>query len=246
MAYKNLTLNFKKAQFVETSKEPKEGFERNDWTMNDKSGTNYKKFYKNVKGVVTTIKEDKVNFNGREVNLLKVMLDESGSSDIISLAFELWGDYGMDSDAMNMLGALRGMEKGEEVTITPVARLYTNRKGVEKKAINIYINYVNKLNEEGKGLSTGFIPYDEVPKLESEEKRGRTVYNSDARDDFYYDILKDLSQKFVYEGNNSNENTSAPSQPTEDEGQGLPQVSPTDAFEPATNFKPEEHDDLPF
>lgn len=238
MGYINLSLDFKKAKFVEKSKEPKEGFERNDWTFHDRTGTNYRRFINSISGVVTNVREEKVDFGGRSNTFLKVFVKDNITGDTNVVSVDLWGKYGMESDAKTLLGGLRGMIVGEEVTITPKENLYTNKKGVEKKSLNVYINYKNIQNDDGKSSSTGYIPYDEVPKLDKVEKHGKVTWNSDKVDDFYYNILKSLETKFE---NNSTANTQ-----NNNSSNNVPTASPQDAFSTTLESKVDEHDDLPF
>ncbi len=236
MSYINLSLDFKTAKFVEKSKEPKEGFERNDWTFADKKGTNYRRFINSISGVVTGVKEEKVDFGGRSNIFLKVYVNNNITNDINVISVDLWGDYGIGSDAKVILGALRGMKVNEEVTITPKENLYKNKKGEDKKSLNVYINYNNIQREDGKNESTGYIPYSEVPKLEKVEKHGKVTWNSDKADEFYYTILKTLESKF--ESNNISDNSQGVSENT---SKALPKVEPLQAFSTI-----DEHDDLPF
>lgn len=237
MSYINLSLDFKRAKFVEKSKEPKDGFERNDWTFHDRTGTNYRRFINSISGVVTNVKEEKVDFGGRSNTFLKVFVKDNITGDTNVISVDLWGKYGMESDAKTLLGGLRGMIVGEEVTMTPKENLYTNKKGVEKKALNVYINYKNIRNDvDGKSSSTGYIPYNEIPRLEEVVKLGKTTWNSDKVDEFYYNILKSLETKF--------ENNSTTTQSITNSN--VPTTNPQDAFSTAVESKVDEHDDLPF
>ena len=58
---------------------------------------------------------------------------------------------------------------------------------------------------------------------------------------FYAQKIKEIQAKFQ---NNTTETASKPV--TEAPKNTAPTASPADAFEPATNFKEKEHDDLPF
>jgi len=128
------------------------------------------------------------------------------------------------------------MKVNEEVTITPKENLYKNKKGEDKKSLNVYINYNNIQREDGKNESTGYIPYSEVPKLEKVEKHGKVTWNSDKADDFYYTILKTLESKF--DVSNTSDNNQGVSEST---SQDLPKVEASEAFSTI-----DEHDDLPF
>ena len=237
MSYINLSLDFRRAKFVEKSKEPKDGFERNDWTFHDRTGTNYRRFINSISGVVTNIREEKVDFGGRSNTFLKVFVKDNITGDTNVISVDLWGKYGMESDAKTLLGGLKGMIVGEEVTITPKENLYTNKKGVEKKSLNVYINYKNIQNDDGKSSSTGYIPYDEIPRLEEVVKLGKTTWNSDKVDEFYYNILKSLETKFENNSTTVTQNTA---------NNNVPTANPQDAFSTTVESKVDEHDDLPF
>jgi hypothetical protein len=75
-----------------------------------------------------------------------------------------------------------------------------------------------------------------LPPTEQIKVQGKETTSRDKRLDFLY-------EEFVKHFTPS---TATPAQQTNTESPKIPTVSPSEAFEPATNYKEEEHDDLPF
>lgn len=231
MDYKNYSLSTGKGKLYLKSKTPQEGYEEVTY------GTDAKKtyhFYVNsIKGVPSYFESKEVQFDGRTLKFLELTLVDGEISNKLSLPLKNKGGY--TDEVKALLSALNGLELGEEVTLSPVKNKYTNKKGEEKEQLGIYINYVNRLGENGKGLSTGYIAFDAIPKPTSKIVAGDTTWDWSEQTEFYWGKLTEIENRFK----------STASQPKPE----VPKVvtkTAEQAFEAAPATKKEEFMDLPF
>ena len=101
----------------------------------------------------------------------------------------------------------------------------------------MYINYIERLGENGKGLSTGFINPNDVPKaIKDDDPDLGVTWDWKPVNRFYAQKIKEISEKFT-----TTQTTSTPKAETK-----LPPQSASQAFEPASTTKKEDFTDLPF
>lgn len=234
MAYINLKFSFGKGKFYESSKTPKEGFEEVIYGINKDQKT-YHKDYTSATGTLKAVNIRDVEFSGVKTKLLQVTL--GSGEDLIQIACPIYGKYGVDEFAKAMVSALYNAEFGEEVVITP-KKTVSNVGDKTYNNINVYVNYLNRKDENGRGLSTGFIAHTEIPKaVKNVTKLGKTTYDNTAVDEFWEDRLTEILDKSnAQQGSTQTSHSTAETPKTE----APKQAPPTN-----TEYQYEE-DDLPF
>jgi hypothetical protein len=237
MNYNNYSLSASKGKLYLKEKTPTEGYEEISYGTGGKK--TYHKYFSTIKGVPTYFESKEVQFDGKTLKFLELTLLDGEDSNKISVPLKNKGGYTDETKAI--ISALNGLELGEEVTFTPSASETVGKNGKTYKNLNIYVNYVNRLGENGKGLSTGYIDFKEIPSPVKEEVAGDTVWNWTPQTEFYWEKLKAIEERF--KNNTSKPSTPAPKAQAK---QPLPTMTASEAFETTTNFKEEEHDDLPF
>lgn len=239
MEYRNFSISAGKGKLYLKEKQPTEGYE--EVTYGTEGKKTYHKYFNSIKGVPSYLDSKEVQFDGRTLRFLELTLLDGDVSNKISVPLKNKGGY--TDEVKLLLSALDGLELGEEITLSTAKSSYKNKKGEDKEQLNIYINYVNRLGENGKGLSTGFIPYDQIPKPTSKVVAGDTTWDWTEQTEFYYAKLTNILAKFQnapkQEQNNSKPKAETPKN-------AVPTASPSEAFESATNYNEKEHDDLPF
>lgn len=223
--YNNYSISSAKGKLYLKEKQPTEGYEEVSYGTEGKK--TYHKYFNIVKGVPTTLEQKEVQFEGRTLKFLELTLVDGDNNNKISVPLK--NKNGYSDETKLILSSLNGLELGEEVTFSTAKSTYTNKKGEEKSQLNVYINYVNRLGENGKGLSTGFIPFSEIPKPTSKVVAGDTTWDWTDQIEFYYSKLTEILAKF------QNTSSSSPKPAT-----------PKEAFEPVTDTKTEDYSDLPF
>lgn len=230
MNYNNYSLSASKGKLYLKSKTPQEGYE--EITYGTKGDKTYHKYFSSIKGVPTSFESKEIQHEGKTLKFLELTLVDGEEANKISVPLKNKGGY--TDETKSLLSALNGLELGEEVTLTPTVKESTGSNGKTYKNLNIYINYVNRLGENGKGLSTGFINYTDIPSPIKEEVAGDIVWNWTPQTEFYWEKLKSIEERFKQE-------KSTPNHPPR-----IPTATPQQAFEPATNVSRKYDDNLPF
>jgi len=233
MTYNNFSISSSKGKLYLKEKQPTPGYEEVSYGTEGKK--TYHKYYNSIKGIPSFFEQKDVQFDGRTLKFLELTLVDGDSSNKVSVPLKNKGGY--TDEVKLLLSALSGLELGEEVTLSTAKSTYTNKKGEEKSQLNIYINYVNRLADNGKGLSTGFIPFNDIPKPTSKTVAGDTVWDWTEQTEFYYKKLTEIQAKFSNAPKKENTQSSSP----------MPTATPEQAFDTSKSFAPDTvHDNLPF
>lgn len=193
MAYFNYKVSSREGKFYQSSKEPKEGYV--EVVYNNGNSKIYHNYLRTLQGVPVAFRQESFNYEGKTLKTLKVSLKDG--EDFHNISCMLWTPKGQYTNEVKaLISAFNNYVKlGEEVTLTASTNKYTDKKGVERSSLSLYLNYVNILNEEGKGLSTGFIRFDELPKAELKEVAGEKVYDFTKQTEFYFQKLEEISKR---------------------------------------------------
>ncbi len=233
--YNNYSISNGKGKLYLKSAEPKEGYEKVTYGTDNK--TTFHKYENSIKGVLKYFDTKEVEYQGKKLAFLEVSLIDGDVSNKVSVPLKN-SKLNYTDEVKAMVSALNSAEIGEEVTLSTVKSTTTAKNGKEYTNLNIYINYVNRLGENGKGLSTGFISFDEIPKPEKEEDEDLgTTWNWKPVNKYYAQKIKELQAKF--------QSTSTTPQETPN-AQAPKTATPSEAFEPVGKLKEEEFNDLPF
>lgn len=232
--YNNYSISAGKGKLYLKAKQPTEGFEEVLYGTGEVKDKTYHRYADSIKGLPSFFEIKEISYDGRTLKFMELTLLDGEISNKVSVSLKnTKGGYTDESRAL--LSALNGLELGEEVTLTTKATTTTGKNGKEYKNLNIYINYVNRLGENGKGLGTGFIPHTEIPAPIEKIVAGDKTWDWSPQTEFFYAKLGEIQAKF------QGASTATPSAP-----KPVPTASPAQAFEPATNVKTEIVDDLPF
>lgn len=230
MEYNNYSISLGKGKLYLKSSDPKEGYEKVTYGADNK--TTYHKYENTIKGKLKFFDTKEVDYQGKKLSFLEVSLIDGDISNKVSVPLKN-SKLNYTDEVKALVSALNSAEIGEEVTLSPVKTTSTSNG---KEYLNIYINYVNRLGENGKGLSTGFINFNDIPKPEKEEDEDLgTTWNWKPVNKFYAQKIKEIQAKF--QNNSSQPEVSKPSTPT---------ATPEQVFQPVTNVKETPVDDLPF
>jgi hypothetical protein len=240
MNYNNYSISASKGKLYLKSKTPQDGFEKVTYGTNGENVT-YHQYHNSIKGIPTNLENKEFQHEGRTLKFLEFTLTDGDNSNKVSVPLKNKGGY--TDEVKGLISALNGLEMGQEVTLNPSMNTYTNKKGEEKKQLQIYINYVNKLGENGKGLSTGYITFDEIPKPTSSVVAGDTVWDFSPQTEFYYEKLNTIQARFQ----NAPANTTPPTPVADKPKNSVPPATPEMAFAPADNTDTNPNmDSLPF
>jgi len=233
MTYNNYSISAGKGKLYLKAKQPTEGFEEILYGTGEVKDKTYHRYADSIKGVPSFFEIKEISYEGRTLKFMELTLLDGEISNKVSVSLKnTKGGYTDESRAL--LSALNGLELGEEVTLTTKATTTTGKNGKEYKNLNIYINYVNRLGENGKGLGTGFIPHTEIPAPIEKIVAGDKTWDWSPQTEFFYTKLGEIQAKF------QGASTATPSAP-----KPVPTASPAQAFEPAPALT-KEIDQLPF
>ena len=236
MTYSNFSISSSKGKLYLKEKQPTEGYEEVSYGTEGKK--TYHKYFNSIKGIPKYLESKEVQFDGRTLRFLELTLIDGEVSNKVSVPLKNKGGY--TDEVKLLLSALDGLELGEEVTLSTAKSSYKNKKGEDKEQLNIYINYVNRLNDAGKGLSTGFIPFTDIPKPTSKVVAGDTTWDWTEQTEFYYGKLTSILEKFT-------NNSSTPAQQTNTEAPKIPVATPAQAFDKVEKQEiSEDFEPLPF
>ena len=230
--YKNYSISAKKNKLYLKEKTPTEGYVEVTYGTDNKK--TYHKYVDSIKGKPTNLESKSITYEGRELKFLEFTLTDGEDINKVSVPLKNKGGY--TNEVKALVSALNGLDISEEVTLAVRTNKFTNKAGVEKENLSIYINYVNILGENNKGLSTGYISFSEIPAAVKEvDDDGDVTWDWKPVNKFYSAKLKEILAKF------GNTETQAPT-PTPS-ASSTP--TPAAKAQPAT-IDEEEPDDLPF
>ena len=194
MEYKNYSISFGKGKLYLKSATPKEGYQEVTYGTDNK--LTYHQYVDSIKGQLKYFDVKEVEYQGKKLSFLEVSLINGEESNKVSVPLKnAKGNY--TDEVKALVSSLNAAEIGEEVTLTVKKSTTTGKNGKDYTNLNIYINYVNKLGENGKGLSTGFIPFSEIPQPEKEEDDDiGTTWNFKPVNKYFAVKIKEIKERF--------------------------------------------------
>ena len=234
--YNNYSISSGKGKLYLKEKQPTQGYE--EVTYGTEGKKTYHQYHDSIKGVPKYFDVKEVQHDGKTLKFMELSLIDGEVSNKVSVPLKnTKGGYTDESRAL--ISALNGLDLGEEVMLTVKSTTTTGKNGKEYKNLNIYINYINRLGENGKGLGTGYIPYNDIPSPIEKIVAGDKTWDWSPQTEFFYIKLGEIQAKF--QGVSSPTASSAPTPENR-----LPTASPAQAFPPAEKLKEDYVDDLPF
>ena len=208
--YYNYSISDKVGQFYQKSKEPKEGYEKVTYGAENK--VTYHKYTPRVSGVlkkveIKTVPEHRLTF-------LEVTLKDG--EDMINISTQLKRPNGNFSDSTTkLISCLYGADFEQAVT-------FSAKKNGEY--LNIYCNYVDRKDAEDKGISTGYIPYEEIPKAgkSTDPLTGTDTYDWTKVNEFWTGKLMEVLKRGEA---SSNTPPATPPASTSTAGVGIPTIA---------------------
>lgn len=194
MKYNNFSISAAKGKLYLKSKTQEEGYEKITYGKNGDSVT-YHKYYDSIKGLPKSLEIKEVVFEGKTLKFLELTLIDGDVFNKVSVPLRNKSNY--TDEAKAIISALYNLELGEEVTLTAKSTTSQGKNGKEYKNLNVYVNYVNRLGENGKGLSTGFIPYIDIPAPTSSIVAGETIWDFTPQLEFFYKKLQEIVVRFT-------------------------------------------------
>lgn len=237
--YNNYSISTSKGKLYLKSKTPQDGFEKVTYGTNGES-TTYHQYKDSVKGFPTHLEVKEIIYNDKTLKFLELTLTDGETLNKVSTPLKNIKN-GYTDETRALISALNGLTLGEEVMLTTKSTTTTGKNGKEYKNLNIYINYVNILGENGKGKGTGFIPYAEIPAPIEKVVAGDKVYDWSPQTEFFYSKLGEIQARF------QNAPTTTSPQVEAKSTNALPPQTTAQAFAPAGKLNTEnEMDNLPF
>jgi hypothetical protein len=232
--YNNYSISFGKGKLYLKEKQPTEGFVEVIYGVNNDQKT-YHRYVDSIVGVPSRFEVKEITYQGRTLKFLELSLKDGDTYNKVSVPLK--NTKGLYSDeAKALLSALNGLDLGEEVTLTVNVKESEGKNGKTYKNLNIYINYVHRLGDNGKGQSTGFISFNDIPRPTEKIVAGDKTYDYTAQTEFFYAKLQEIQAKFG--GAETKTTTQTPKQEPLS-------TAPFQTIEPK-NLSTSEPDDLPF
>jgi hypothetical protein len=237
MTYNNYSISAGKGKLYLKEKQPTPGYEEVTYGVEGKK--TYHKYSDSIKGFPKEFTVKEITHEGKTLKFLELTLLDGDTSNKISTSLKnAKGNY--TDEVKALLSALNGLNLGEEVTLSTKATTTTGKNGKEYKNLNIYINYVNILGDNGKGQGTGFIPYTEIPAPIEKIVAGDKTWDWSPQTEFFYSKLGEIQAKFQnVPSDNVSQQATTPKEVTKTTAQ---------AFEPAPTQTPDNpaYGSLPF
>ena len=251
-----LQLEFGSGMFFDYSKEPKEGYEEHTSTKSNKS---YRKYYKEgVSGVLESVSLYESKF-GTQISM---NVKEEDNVYFLPVALLDQGDNVDDNFAESLIKFLPLLNKGDNVKVLgynfiPKGDQYSKigmsvSVGGEKlksKLTNAYYKKLKDANGEfikdEKGQFKKEYVEGNIPAIDWQiNKLGKnkpTAVSQETKNNYLLDLVTAETNRLQYVQGEVTQQTK-----TETPKNKVSTTSLTQEFEPATNLKKEEHNDLPF
>lgn len=241
MANKYLQINYQDGAIFQFSKESKEGYEPH---TNTKGTTSYRKVYnKGLYGILKSVAIRESDF-GKEISI--TVTDKAGDTNYLNLPL-FDAKKNLASYAESFITVLPNLKLGNPYrfygyNIKEEGQKYS-KVGLSVAHADIQAETADKENKIPKLTYTytkdGKEEKGDIPAIIWEEDfDGSRTMNAKAKNKYLYDVLMaNLGET---------QSQSTPQQPSQSANSSFPTASPEQAFEPASNFKAPEHNDLPF
>lgn len=192
MTYNNYSVSFSRGKLYLKSKEPQEGFEKVTYGTDNK--VTYHKYADRIQGVLTKVESKEIAKDNKKLQFFEVTLIDGDTINRVSVPLKnAKGNY--TDEVKAFVSSLNAAEFGQKVSIS-ISKSVSEKDG--KDYLNIYINYLERLGENGKPTSTGYIPYNEIPRAIKEEDEDLGVsWNWKPVNKFYATKIKEIESKSI-------------------------------------------------
>lgn len=229
MNYNNYSISAGKGKLYLKEKNPTSGYE--EVTYGTEGKKTYHQYHNSITGTPSFFDVKEIQHEGKTLKFIELTLIDGENSNKVSAPLKNpKGNYTDETKAM--ISALTNLKLGEPITLSVKSTTTVGKNNKEYKNLNLYINYVNTLGENGKGLSTGFIAYADIPAPIEKIVAGDKTWDWSPQTEFFYGKLQEVQEKF--------KNTSSTASPNQ-----TPATQTKNEFSPPP-VKEEEADNLPF
>jgi len=179
-----------KSKFYSTSKEPREGYEK--VTYGADNNVTYHKYVPMLEGVLSKVVIEQKTIRGAEFSFLAVeLVNNEGYRDSISCVLKEYGRFTEQTKAM--VSALNGAEFGSRLSFSVKTKKTPDG---EKAFLNIYANYLDKLDENNRPMSTGYIKATDIPRGEVVvDELGQKSTNYNEQNKFFTTVVRSLLKR---------------------------------------------------
>lgn len=181
--YYNYSISESKGQFYEKSKDPKEGFEKVIYGTDNK--VTYHKYTPRVQGRLEKVEIK--SFPEKKLTFLDVTLKDGENNISISTQLKrLNGNF--NDNVTRLVSCLTGADFGENIVLS------CKKNG---NYLNIYCNYVDRRDADGKGISTGYIPNTDIPRADKSKDplTGQDTYKWEKVTEYWQGKLQELLKR---------------------------------------------------
>lgn len=194
MGYINLKISGKNGKMYESSRDPKEGFEKVLYGENNSKVT-YHKYHDKIEGKFIGFNLSDMVTDRANITLLNVKLQ--GIDDLYTVSVPLKTAYGGISDAAkSLVSSFYNAVPEHDYTMTSFIKK-NEKDGKSYDNQVVYVNSKTEIGENGKGLSTGFIPFNDVPRADKKDDGfGKITYDNTNVNMFFATKIREIESKF--------------------------------------------------
>ena len=232
MGYINLKISGKNGKMYESSKEAKEGYVEVKYGK-DNLETTYHKYYDKIEGEFSGFGMSEMK--GEKANITMLNVKIKGTEDIYTISVPLKTTYGGISDsAKALISSFYGAKPNHGYSVTTFTKKNeSNGKTYDNQVV--YVNSLTEMGDNGKGVSTGFIPFSEIPRAtRQDDGLGGVTYDNKEVNLFFGTKIREISAKFEGE-----------TKPASDTPQPA-KLEPETSKKKEAVIANEDEDDLPF
>lgn len=194
MGYINLKISGKNGKMYESSKEAKDGYVEVKYGK-DNSETTYHKYFDKIEGEFIGFGMSEMK--GEKANITMLNVKIKGDQDIYTISVPLKTTYGGISDsAKALVSSFNGAKPNHKYSVTAFTKKNeSNGKTYDNQVV--YVNSLTELGDNGKGVSTGFIPFNEIPRaVRQDDGLGGVTYDNKEVNMFFGVKIREISAKF--------------------------------------------------
>lgn len=191
--YNNYSISRGKGKFYLKSATPQEGYEEVTYGEGQKT---YHKYSNRIEGVLKYFDtKEALTKEGKKLQFLEVTFINGDDNNKVSVPLKNSKSNYTD-EVKAIVSALNGAEVGHNMTVT-LKNTKWEKDNKTGENLNFYMNYVDRKNDEGKGLSTGFINFNDIPKAIKEEDEDLGItWDWKPVNKFYAQKIKEIKEKF--------------------------------------------------
>jgi hypothetical protein len=195
--YNNYSISSSKGKLYLKSAEPKEGYEKVTYGTDNK--ITYHKYVDRFQGVLKSfVQTEATKSDGTKLHFLEAIFIDGENNNKLSVPLKN-SKSNFTDEVKVLVSSLNNAEVGQNYTVAVTKnKTVSKTNGKEYENLNMYLNYTDRLGENGKGLSTGFINPNDVPKaIKDDDPDLGVTWDWKPVNRFYAQKIKEISEKFI-------------------------------------------------